>query len=430
VLPTALAARTPSPGQPYLFFITTRLLSQAAKALFFAALFLAAATEGGLGVLSGIAIAMLLAAILTGVPAGALVDRLAPGTGLALGVLLRAITIGATFAVLDRPELVPLIAFAYSAVSQIYSSAEFALVREVEHECHGRAHASMIAVQYLGHGVALLLGPALYWLGGSAGLLTGALVLYVPLLGAALLLARLVRTRHERPHAAASRRIDLTRGLRFLTAEPRAGYAFGVLAFADLATRVLLVVLPVYVIDEMAAGTAEAATLAVAAGAGALGGLMLGARIAHLPAALRAMRGTLLATPLAVLVLAGNALPAPGALVLALPSLAMLGAAFSLAPIAARTVFSRAATPGAQAQAFSTQASLNDLVVIGPLLLAVGAAELLGARFALLLLAGVALLLLPALEGWLARRPAAAPAAKSARSAVAAVPVPVTASIR
>ena len=89
-----------------------------------------------------------------------------------------------------------------------------------------------------------------------------------------------------------------------------------------------------------------------------------------------------------------------------------LGAAFSITPVASRTVLTETAPRREQARVFASVATLGDLAVILPIALMGVSAELLGARPTLLLVGLVGVIVLALLELGAGERelPVAAPA--------------------
>jgi MFS family permease len=397
-------------------FYAARLLSQAAQALFFAALILPSAAEGSAGELSATVIAMMAAAIVLGYPGGAAVDRIGPARSMATGSLARFAVVLGALALLDGQQWAWAFAFLYSAVSQIYSPAELALVHRLRREEPCSVHASLLVMQYVGQGAGLLvLAPVLLVIGGSEAMIAGSALLFAGVAASSLLLT--LRLRDRGGPEARRPSLGLRHTLRFFGGEPRARYAAGLLAFADLSTRVMLVALPLYLRAELDVGSAQTAVL-VATGAAGVGlGLLWAGRSLSMRLAPRAMRLTLFAAVISALALSGlghalsaivglGSLPVLGALddpqpasfALALPAMLVLGASFSVAGIAARSVISETAPALHQARVFASVATFTDLVVIVPLALAGLTAELLGARPVLLVFGAVGVGVLVLLE--------------------------------
>ena len=418
----APAALDRSVGSAWPLLFVARLLSQAAQSLFFAALILPSAASGSAGELSATVIAMMAAAILLGYPGGSIVDRLGPARGMALGSLGRLSVVVAAVVLLDGHHATWVFAFLYSAVSQLYSPAELAMVHRLRRREPCEVHATLVAVQYIGQGAGLLvLAPALLIIGGPGAMIAGAGLLFVGVAAASLLLTwRLHRAGPIRPAGQTAPRVPalgLAHTLRFFRGEPRARYAAGLLAFADLSTRVMLVALPLYLRAELEVGAVQTAMLVAAAGLGVGLGLLWAARSLSIRLAPRAMRLTLFAAVIATVMLSGfghavsalvangpipglSALddPRPASFAIALPAMLVLGASFSIAGVAARSVISATAPTLHQARVFASVATFTDLVVIVPLALAGLTAELLGARLVLLIFGTAGLIVLVLLE--------------------------------
>ena len=435
----APAALDRSAASAWRLFFAARLLSQAAQSLFFAALILPSAAEGSAGELSATVIAMMAAAILLGYPGGSLVDRLGPARSMVLGSLARFAMVVAAFALLDGHQTAWAFAFGYSAVSQLYSPAELVMVHRLRRSEACEVHASLVAIQYIGQGAGLLvLAPALLFLGGSAAMIAGAALLFAGVAASSLWLALRLRgtppaeadrasaprpaasptsSNPSSPSAARTPALGLRHTLSFFGGEPRARYAAGLLAFADLSTRVMLVALPLYLRAELEVSAVQTVLLVAAGGVGVVLGLVWAARSLTIRLAPRAMRLTLFAAIIAAVMLSGfghavSAFLAPGPIpglgafddprpasfAVALPAMLAFGASFSVAGVAARSVISATAPSQHQARVFASVATLSDLIVIVPLALAGLTAELLGARLVLLLFGTAGLLVLVLLE--------------------------------
>jgi hypothetical protein len=238
-------------------------------------------------------------------------------------------------------------------------------------------------------------------------------------LAASLATAIAVATRRSRCPGCKPARdgLDLTAAVRFFGDEPQAAYAAGLLAFAELATRTLMVALPLYLQSDLDLGNVHLGVAAALAAIGAVAGLAWSGRRLTIDATSRAMRGVLVATVLAVLVLAGltedlGAMAGPGgaampgfvqhshllSFALASSCFLVLGVAFGASSVAGRTVLSLRAPAGQHARVFAAQAVMTDLLIIAPLALAGVSTEALGARATLLSLAAVGAIVLLLLE--------------------------------
>jgi MFS family permease len=369
--------------------------------------------------LSGVFVAMIAASIALGLPGGALADRLGPGRGLAVGAALRLTVITLGFGLISQPEYVPILAFLYSAASQLFSPAELALVPVVRPRSTSGAHATLVALQHLGYGGgALALAPLLYFVGGPAAMMTGALVIYVAVTALGCRLA--FGLRHTRADYRVPTRFafDFSRTLRFFANEPRATYAAAMLAFTEMMMKAFAIALPLYLRDDLHLSSGQLIVLAVPVGIGVLAGLAWAGRTLTLASAPAALRLALVAVIVCLLALAGLAdglgafagfsritalspLENWGAvsMVVALPAALLLGLCLSAVPIGARTILTETAHRHEQARVFSTQAVLSDLLIVTPLLLTGASVEVIGARSAFILIATLGIALFFILEG-------------------------------
>ena len=383
--------------------LSARVLSQAAKALLYAALLVAGAQEISATGLSAIIIATMAGAILFAIPGGVLADRLGAPRTLSLGTLLRLGAVLAAFTVVAAPAWAWVAALVFSAASQPYTHAELAAVRSLRPTCSNGTHASIVVLQHVGHGAGLLLAPLLYVLAGEAAMIAGAALLLGLTLVATLQFEARLRQTGLPWQLASEATVDLAGTLRFFGAERRARYAAGALAYSDLATKSLLIAAPIYLSTDLDLSTGASGSLIVIAAAGVLLGLLWSGRMLTFRLAPQALRSVVLVTVVATLVLAGlgfalgsviqlsglGALPWLSSLedgvqpsfVFALPA----AFAFSVAPVAARTVLTETAPPAEQARVFASVATLSDALVILPLALAGVSIELLGTQPTLLL---------------------------------------------
>ena len=407
-----------------------RYLGQLGQSLYLAALFLVAGsgTSAPLGV-SGVLVATMVAAVVLGLPGGALADRLGPSRGFALGACLRLSAIVAGLAFIEHPSQVWIVALLYSAGSQVFSPSEMALVPVIQAERPARAHCLLVGLQYAGQGTGLLiLSPLLYFLGGPRAMLVGAGIGYVGLVALTLFLA--LRLRHTQSgHRVSTRRaFAFGQTLRFFTDEPRATYAVGLMAFAELATKCIVVALPLYLAGEAGLSQREVGALFVPGLIGAgIGLLGIGHRLT-LDAAYQAMRLALAGTVLAVLALAllgdsvsvaaqhsqvgllarlDSAVHTP--FLVALPAALLLGLCWSVAPVGARAILTGTAPAGQQSRVFASQATLCDGVILAPLILAGAGAEFAGPRITLVFVGVLGLIVLWVLENLDASRRSSRP---------------------
>jgi len=429
------ASRLPVPA--LVAFAVAKLTSQAAQNLFFAALLVAAGTSDHAAAgLSSFFVAMLAASLIFGVPGGALADRIGPSRSFALGGIGRAAVILAWALEPGSGLLVPAAVFAYSAVSQAYSPAEMALVRTLGSGRHGALHALLLTLQFGGQGLAVaVLAPLLWWLGGTNAMVAGAAGIALAAAAAACSLAVATsRMQLECPARGSAFRDTV----RFFRRQAIAREALIALALTSMVVQGSIVALPLYLRNDLAAGSLGAGAVIGAAGLGVAAGLLLAAFRLRPRAAGGTIRAAVLAMAVGTFALASLDYGLRAALELtefgplvdldlrlgtayavAVPVAFLLGLSVSLALLAGRTALTAAAPAAHQSRVFAVQATLTDAFVVLPLVLFGVGVEVAGARPVLALMGGVAGFAFLVLEGrilvsWF--HPPAEPAA---------VPVPV-----
>lgn len=384
-------------------YVTTRFTGQVGHYLFMAALLVIAGTSGHSAMgLSSLVIAITVSALVFGLPGGALADRLGPGRGFAIGAAMRA-TIAA-FALLTEPSASGLIgiAFAYSAVSQIHSTSEMALVKALCHQSPGRIHSFLVAMQYVGQSLGyLVLAPALYLLGGVQAALAGALAIQVGHIGLTSLLAFRLRKATREDAAVASRQhfSGLRQTFAVFRQSAPARDALAVISLKSLVSHVILVAFPLYLRDDLSLGNGGAALLLAPGIAGAIAGLAWAASGLSSEGTTRAMRLSIAGMTVAVFALAALDYGVSAAFlysqvpplvhfeaalnttaVLAMPLAFLIGATLSVSMVSSRAALTSAAPLALQSRVFAVQATASDALVILPLLFAGVFAEVLGAR--------------------------------------------------
>jgi hypothetical protein len=80
-------------------------------------------------------------------------DRLGPARGMVVGAGLRFASLAVGILLVDGSTSAWMIAGLYSAVSQVFTPAEMAMVRSLRHEASSRAHSIVVALQYGGQGL-------------------------------------------------------------------------------------------------------------------------------------------------------------------------------------------------------------------------------------------------------------------------------------
>ena len=399
-------------------YYASRLTSQVGQGIFFAFLVLAAgaSTEGALGLGSAM-VAMTVAAIVLGPLGGGVVDRLGARVALIAGATLRLVAIASGLLVLGFGEHAWLVAFIYSAASQVFSPAELALVATLGGKRPAGTHASLFALQFGGQAVGgLVLGPLLFVLAGTGAMLGGAIVAYVVVTALAALLALRLRDVPTATVVAKRNALHFGRALRFFGGEPRALYAVGMLAFFDVMIKSLVVTAPIFLRTELELGQIQLTMLVGTGVAGALVGLAWAARHRTSARTVESMRWALAAPLLGLFALApvgdglatltvygasvdfgGSTLFLIGSFA-ALPAVFVLGASLSVAPVIARSVLTATAPLNQQGRVFAAESILSSLLVIPGLLAASMATDLLSARVTVIAIAVLGSLVFVALE--------------------------------
>lgn len=378
-----------------------RITGQVAHNLFLATLLILAGTgEHTAAGLGSLMVATTLAAMIFGIPGGSLADRIGPGRGFALGASLRALSIGLLLVGPHSATAAIAVAILYSAVSQLYNPSELALVKVICDRSAGRVHSLLVAMQYGGQGLGFLVcAPVLYLVGGAQAALAGSLV-------AMLLHMAVTHWLAFRLREAGSSSTLVRTGFRhalsiFRTSEP-ARDALAALAVKSLVGQVVLLAFPLYVEHDLSLGAGGAVVLLAPGIAGVATGILWGATFLNLDGAARAMRLSVLGLSVAVLALAALdygvsfafAFTQVQALVrfqaslnmtaiVGMPVAFLLGASLSIALVSSRVALTAAAPLAMQSRVFAVQATVNDALVVLPVLFAGVAAELLGARMTL-----------------------------------------------
>ncbi len=386
-------------------YYAARFSGQVGHNLFLATLLVIAGTGGhaaaGIGSLMA---ATTVAAVLFGIPGGALADRLGPGRGFALGASLRCSLIALALLGFQGAGSAVVIAFLYASVSQVHNPSEMALVKVLCDRSAGRVHSLLVALQYGGQGLGfLLLAPALYVWGGIHAALAGALAITMLHMAFTLMLTLRVRI-SDRANRSTGR--GNFSGLRetlsvFSRSEP-ARDALAVLAVKSLVGQVILLAFPLYLQHDLSLGTGGAIVLLAPGIAGVAAGIIFGATLLKLDGAVRAMRMSILGLTVAVFALAALDYGVTFAFtisqvqalvrfeaalnmtaVIAMPVAFLVGASLSVALVSSRVALTAAAPLGIQSRVFAVQATVSDALVVLPVLFAGVAAELLGARMTL-----------------------------------------------
>lgn len=413
-------------------YYASKFIAQVAQNLLLAALFVAAGTqsEGAALGISGLFLASLAPGLVLGFAGGALADRIGPARGYALGAVLRLLPVLAGVAILHDGTTAVLIALLFGIGSQVFQPAEMALVSVVQRNSVSRAHALVLALQYGGQGLGVLvLAPALYFLGGTRLMM---LVTAVALAVVVLLSFELARRlgaigavgRRDPFHFAAT--------CRYFLSHDHARTAVTTLGMKTAVARAVIVALPFYLSHDLGVGGAGLAFLVVPGGIGALAGLAVGLRTSTAHVAAQAMRRSLAGMLVALFAFAAfdyglravvelSGVPPLLELdismnttfVVAMPAAFLLGYSLTLAVVASRVTLTATTPLGQQARVFAGAELLTESLLVLPLLLTGIGTEVAGARVTLAVIgvAGLAVVLASEAPVLFARAAEARPAA-------------------
>jgi hypothetical protein len=311
-----------------------------------------------------------------------------------------------------------MLAFAFSAASQLFTPAEMALVRTLRRSAPGEAHSVLVGLQYGGQAVAMLgLEPVLYVFGGAEAILAlAAAGLAVTACLACVLAFRVGRIAPvEQPLSESFTTSRET--LTFFWREWRARYAVVVLAMKAIVLRGLFLAVPIYVTADIGFGQEAVAFLFVPGVLGFAFGLAWAGRTVRLGQAAPTMRMALMGMVIGVLALAvldyGLTIVAVGSqvpplvqleasvnttFIVALPAAVLLGLSLGAALVAARVALTETAPSTQQSRVFAVQMTLTDSLIVVPLVLMGVGTEFAGARVTLGFLGALAALAVVALE--------------------------------
>ncbi|MEO6398042.1 MAG: MFS transporter [Tepidiformaceae bacterium] len=382
-------------------YYSIRLVAQVAQNVLLAALFVLAGTSSHAAIgLSSLFVAMLAPALIFGLLGGAIVDRIGPARGLALGAVLRFSVVALAAAFVHGPSVIWVISFAYAAVSQVFSPAEMALVRTLRKDAPGQAHSLLVALQYVGQGLGFaVVAPALWYVGGANAMLGGATVGFLMLATLSLLLA-------GRLHNATPAEVLPARGafsfrdtVRFFRGESLARDAVAVLAVKAVVSQGIVVALPLYLSHDLGLGRSALVYLLLPGIAGMAAGLAWAAPAITKARAAWFMRAGLLGLTVGVFALAaldygliamfeysqlGVLVDFDVSLnttfVVALPVAFLIGVSLSLSQVAARVALTETAPMGQQARVFAVQSTLTESLIVLPLLVMGVGTQYAGAR--------------------------------------------------
>jgi MFS family permease len=365
--------------------------------------------------------AMMAGSILFGLLGGMVADRIGTARATVIGGVARGGVIAATLLVAaihpgaSRIGALIVVAFLYSAASQVYCPAEVSLVRTIEGRRPSAGHAMLTVLQYVGQGGALAISAALAWRFQSPwALVVGAALAYIGVV--VLMQAVASGTRSSTPRTS-SRHFFLRETVSFFRNQPGAIFAGVLLAFGELTAKAGAVALPYYFAKDL--GLSREASLLVV-GPGVLGvglGLYWAGRWLEAERAHHILRLTLLGTVVALLalgVLPGGLTAVESwlrpdtsvtinssvilAIVVTVPVALLLGLCFAVGPVAARALLSATAPRDQQSRVFAMQSTVTDSLGIVPLVLSGVGAQLAGGRATFVFLGLLGLAVLVAVE--------------------------------
>jgi len=395
-------------------YYSSKLVAQVAQNLLLAALFVAVGTqsEGAALGISGLFLASLAPGLVLGFAGGALADRIGPARGYALGAVLRLLPVLAGVAILRDGTTAALVALLFGVGSQVFAPAEMALVSVVQRHSVSRAHALILALQYGGQGLGVLvLAPALYFLGGTHLMMAVTAALLAVVVVLSLELARRLGA-----IGAVGRRdpFCFAATCRYFLRHDYARTAVTTLGMKTAVARAVIVALPFYLSHDLGVGGAGLAFLVIPGGVGALVGLAVGLRTHSADVAASAMRRSLAGMLVALFAFAAfdyglravvelSGVPPlleldlsmNTTLVVAMPAAFLLGYSLTLAVVASRVTLTTTTPLGQQSRVFAGAELLTESLLVLPLLLMGIGTEIAGARVTLAIIgfAGLAVVL-------------------------------------
>ena len=402
-------------------YYVTKFLAQTSQNIWLAALFLAAGTGGRPAVdLASLFLAMLLPSIVLALPGGWLADRMGPARGLVLGAAFRFSSVAAGIVLLDGGTSAWLLAFFYSAGSQVFSPSEWALARPLQASRAGSVHAWLVALQYGGQGAGMLvLAPALYFLGGTTAMVSGSAIGFALLTAVGALLAKRM-ARHIEPKQATpeeNTKLGFGETLRFFRDSPLARLGVATLGIKMMVSKGIVVALPFYLESDLGLGLGALAYLAIPGIAGVILGLLWCSRTLNIDRAHGVMVMSIVGLAVSLTALAALDYGVTAAVqysqippvidlearlntsfVVAMPAAFLIGLCLSGALISARVALTETAPAGQQGRVFAVQLLVTELLIALPLMsLGIGT-SMAGARTTLAALAVVLLVILAVLE--------------------------------
>ena len=387
-----------------------KFLAQTSQNVWLAALFLTAGTSNRPAIdLSSLFLATVLPSIILGLPGGSIVDRMGPARGYALGAFLRFAPIAAAIFFLQGGTSAWILAFLYSTGSQVFTPAEMALVKPLQQQQAGRVHSWLVALQYGGQGMGIIvLAPALYFLGGPTTMVAGSAVGFFALTGIAGLLAYRLRALPMATEASVVDALRFGDTVRFFLREQVARYAVVALGMKMVVSKGIIVALPFYLEADLGLGFSALAYLAAPGIIGVIAGLIWCGKTLSLARSREVMRFGFMGMAVSLLALAAldygitamarySHVPPivrveaemNTTFAVAIPVAFLLGLCLSGVLIAARVALTETAPIGQQARVFAVQLTLTESLVALPLLFLGIGTTYAGARMTLGVLAAI-----------------------------------------
>lgn len=396
-----------------------KFLGQTSQNIWLAALFVAAGTGGRPAMdLASLFLAMLLPSILLGLPGGWLVDRIGAARGLAIGAGLRFSAVVFGIFLLDGGTSAWLLAFFYSAGSQVFSPGEWAMARPLQRNRAGAIQSWLVALQYAGQAAGMLvLAPVCYYLGGLQAMVIGSSIGFLGLVAVGSVLAYRLRNFTVRDESEEHHKMPFADTVRFFRDEPLARFAVATQGIKMVVSKGIVVTLPFYLERDIGLGFSALAYLAVPGIIGVVAGLIWCGRTLSVERARTVMNLSILGMVVSLAALAAldygiqaaarySQIPPVVQLeasmntpfAVAMPVALLLGLCLSGALIASRVALTEKAPMGQQGRVFAVQLTLVELFIAVPLMsLGIGTAFA-GARTTLAVLAGLIFVILVLFE--------------------------------
>lgn len=400
-------------------YYAAKFLAQTSQNVWLAALFLTAGTSTRPAIdLSSLFLATILPSVVLGLPGGSIADRLGPARGYVFGAILRFVPIAVAVFFLQGGTSAWVLAFLYSTGSQVFTPAEMALVKPLQQHQAGRVHSWLVALQYGGQGMGIIvLAPALYFLGGPTAMVAGSAIGFLMLVGLSGFLAYRLRNLPLARERSVVGALKFNETIRFFGREHLARYAVVALGMKMVVSKGIIVALPFYLETDLGLGFSALAYLAIPGVLGVIAGLVWCGRTLSLERSRDVMRLGFIGMAVSMLALAAldygitamarySHVPPivrieaemNTTFAVAIPVAFLLGLCLSGVLIAGRVALTETAPLGQQARVFAVQLTLTESLVALPLLFLGVGTTYAGARMTLAVLSGILVLAFMLLE--------------------------------